>query len=293
MARHGEWQLHWATATNAKFLNKEQVYVNVGKQVTSPSTQLLTQHRADEASAAKTYLYCQCCLGSFFKRWKTMASVSASATATASASTATSPMFTCVSYMWATLQDAGGQTVAAAPLSQAFQDGYIYGQFYNVVKSPFDAAKVYIFNNNSLKNIALDPAYVRSLYKAGGATAFSQKASLTSYLYSKRRAHVNLADCRSKLYGTQEEHRISLCMAEEILRLWQSWESMPAPAPAPVPAPVPLPAPYYVIPTADVFEFLQAQLNKVHHDGGSAPGAPVQLQQRAALVGAPPVQGPV
>jgi hypothetical protein len=36
----------------------------------------------------------------------------------------------------------------------------VYRQFYNVVKSPFDAAKVYIFNNNSLKNIALNLAYI-------------------------------------------------------------------------------------------------------------------------------------
>ncbi|OBT72510.1 hypothetical protein VF21_08650, partial [Pseudogymnoascus sp. 05NY08] len=85
-------------------------------------------------------------------------------------------------------------TFAAAPSSQAFQDRYVYGQFYNLVKGPFNAAKVYIFNNDSLETIALNPAYVQSLHKVSRAAAFSQKACLTSYLYSKTRAHVNLAD---------------------------------------------------------------------------------------------------
>lgn len=252
----GEWHAHWATATNAEFLNKEQVYVDVGKQVTSPSAKLPGQQ--DRTCLAETFLYRRCCLESFTKRWKAMASASAtaSASASASASAATSSMFTCVPYMWATLRDAGSQTVAAAPSSQAFRDGYVYSQFYNLVKGPFDAAKVYIFNNDSLETIALDPAYVRSLHKVGGAAAFSQKACLTSYLYSKTRAHVNLADCRSKSYGTREEHRLSLHMVEEILCLWQTWEK------APVPVPVPAPLPYYVIPTADVFAFIRAQLNK-------------------------------
>lgn len=188
----------------------------------------------------------------------------ASTTASATASAKPGPMFTQVSYTWATLRDTGSQTIAAAPSSQAFQDGYIYSQFYNAVKTPFDAAKVYIFNNDSLENIALDPAYVRSLHKVGGATAFSQKACLTSYLYSKTRAHVNLASCRAKSYGTREEHRISLCMAEDILHLWQYWENIPPPIPPPaaVPPPAPPPAPYYSIPTADVFGFIRAQLNK-------------------------------
>ncbi|KFZ25059.1 hypothetical protein V502_00463 [Pseudogymnoascus sp. VKM F-4520 (FW-2644)] len=252
----GEWRAHWATATNAEFLNKEQVYIDVGKQVTSPSTKLPGQH--DEASAAETFLYRRCCLESFIKRWKAMASDSA--TASNSASAPTKSMFTCVPYMWATLRDASSQTVAATPSSQAFQDGYVYSQFYNVVKAPFDAAKVYIFNNDSLESIALDPAYVRSLYKAGGATAFSQKACLTSYLYSKTRAHVNLADCKSKSYGIREEHRLSLSMVDEILCLWQSWEE--APLPEQVSELAPAPAPYYVIPTADVFAFIRAQLNK-------------------------------
>mgnify|MGYP001586294228 CR=1 FL=1 len=141
-------------------------------------------------------------------------------------------------------------------MSQAFWDGYVYSQFYNLVKGPFDAAKVYIFNNDSLKTIALDPAYVQSLYKVGRAAAFSQKACLTSYLYSKTRAHVNLADYRSKSYGMQEEHWLSLYMVEEILCLWQTWEK------APVPVPVLAPLPYYVIPIADMFAFIRAQLNK-------------------------------
>lgn len=87
--------------------------------------------------------------------------------------------------MWAILQDTSSQTISIDPQSQVYCDRYIYSQFYNVIKAPFDIAKVYIFGSNSLENIALNPAYIKGLYKASGATAFSQEASLRSYLYSK------------------------------------------------------------------------------------------------------------
>ena len=94
----------------------------------------------------------------------------------------------------------------------------MYSQFYNVVKAPFDAAKVHVFGNDGLENVALDPAYVRGLHKAGGAAAFSQEASLRSYLHSKTRAHVNIASGMHKSYGIREEHRLSLVLIDEILR---------------------------------------------------------------------------
>ncbi|KAH6663546.1 hypothetical protein B0J14DRAFT_621569 [Halenospora varia] len=45
------------------------------------------------------------------------------------------------------------------------QDGLIYSQFYALIKTPFDTSKVYVFDNKSLENLALDPRYIRSLYK--------------------------------------------------------------------------------------------------------------------------------
>ncbi|KFY82934.1 hypothetical protein V500_10247, partial [Pseudogymnoascus sp. VKM F-4518 (FW-2643)] len=227
----GQWRERWATTTNDSFLVREEVYVDVGKQVTSPIAQLPSQGK--EASAGETFLYRRCCQESFCKRWQTVvASASASAK---SCNLARKDRLVCQAYTWATLRDASSQTIATDPQSQAYRDGYVYSQFYNVVKAPFDAAKVHVFGNDGLENIALDPAYVRGLHKAGGAAAFSQEASLRSYLHSKTRAHVNIASGMHKSYGIREEHRLSLVLIDELLRWLQAWEDLPAPAPAPLP----------------------------------------------------------
>ena len=48
-------------ATNSAFLNAKEVYINVGKQVTSPTSKPPPQHddggRCDGAGAAETFLY--------------------------------------------------------------------------------------------------------------------------------------------------------------------------------------------------------------------------------------------
>ena len=216
----GQWRERWATTTNDSFLVREEVYVDVSKQVTSPVAQLPSQGK--EASAGETFLYRRCCQESFCKRWQTVvASASASASAK-SCNLARKDRLVCQAYTWATLRDASSQTIATDPQSQAYRDGYVYSQFYNVVKAPFDAAKVHVFGNDGLENVALDPAYVRGLHKAGGAAAFSQEASLRSYLHSKTRAHVNIASGMQKSYGIREEHRLSLVLIDEILRWLQA-----------------------------------------------------------------------
>ena len=68
----------------------------------------------------------------------------------------------------------------------------MYSQFYATVKSPFNVTKVFVFNNKSLKNLALDPGYVRSLQKQGGGVSFNEKKLVTSYLHAKGRAGANL-----------------------------------------------------------------------------------------------------
>ena len=69
--------------------------------------------------------------------------------------------------------------------SAAYKADLIYLQFYNLIKIPFNVAKVYIFNNNIIENLALDPAYVQTLQHTRGAVAFSSKVYKISYLYSK------------------------------------------------------------------------------------------------------------
>jgi hypothetical protein len=61
------------------------------------------------------------------------------------------------------MRDTVGQTMFAAPYRQESRDGLIYSQFYALIKTPFDSLKVYVFDNNSVENLALDPGYIRSL----------------------------------------------------------------------------------------------------------------------------------
>jgi hypothetical protein len=66
-------------------------------------------------------------------------------------------------YPWAMIRDTAGETLFAAPHEQESKDGLIYSQFYGLIKTPFDSSKVYIFDNNSVENLALDPGYIRLL----------------------------------------------------------------------------------------------------------------------------------
>ena len=75
---------------------------------------------------------------------------------------------------------------------------------------------MYVFNNNSVENLALDPGYIRSLQQEGGGITFSKAVCEFGYLHSKKRAYANLVDNRGKSYGIREEHYISLTIIEEI-----------------------------------------------------------------------------
>jgi hypothetical protein len=75
---------------------------------------------------------------------------------------------------------------------------------------------VYVFNNKSLKNLALDSRYIWLLQQKGGGIAFSKAVCEFSYLYSKKWAYANLVNNWWKSYGIQEEHYISLTIIEEI-----------------------------------------------------------------------------
>ncbi len=76
--------------------------------------------------------------------------------------------------------------------SSAYKASLIYSQFYSLIKVLFDAAKVYIFNNEAIENLALNLAYVQTLRYVSKVVAFSPKVYEISYLYSKSRVDTNL-----------------------------------------------------------------------------------------------------
>jgi hypothetical protein len=245
-AAYDSWERSWSEATDPQFYNKDRTFVDLAKQVTSedsdlPYDQLPADHEAE------VYLWKRCCLDAY-ARTRTMLNADGS-------SAKGNPKRT--TYVWATVRDTVGQTFFAAPQGQETQDGLIYSQFYALVKSPFDTSKVYVFDNESLENLALDPGYIRSLQQEGGSITFSKRVCEFAYLYSKNRAHVNLVDSQWKSYGVQEEHRISLMMMEEIHQQWRQWDLYDNDTGA-----APHPLPYYIVPTKELLGFLYAQINK-------------------------------
>ena len=114
-----------------------------------------------------------------------------------------------------------GLTLLTKPRRQENIDGLVYSQFYGTIKSLFNVSKVYVFDNEAVENLALNPGYVRSLQKQGGGISFNEKSCMASYLHSKKRAAINLRDSQRQSYGTREEHRVSLAMIDEICELWQ------------------------------------------------------------------------
>ena len=90
------------------------------------------------------------------------------------------------------MRDLINQTMFAALRGKEYTDGLIYSQFYTLIKGPFDTSKIYIFDNESLENLALDPRYIWSLQQEGGNIMFFKTVCKFNYLYKKRRAHANL-----------------------------------------------------------------------------------------------------
>ena len=155
------------------------------------------------------------------------------------------------------MRDTIGLTLSTIPGKQENLDGMAYSQFYPNIKTPFDVSKVYVFDNEALDNLALDPGYVQSLQLQGGGAAFSARVVQKSYLHSKGRAFASLRDNQRRSYGVREEHRVTLTIMDEICEQWQEWE-LEGTGPSSSESPLP----YYVVPSPEMFRFLSAQINK-------------------------------
>ena len=97
-------------------------------------------------------------------------------------------------YPFTTTRDSTTQTLFTTPSSTEHADSLVYSQFYRLIKTPFNTSKAYVFQQDALENLVLDPGYVRSLQQEGGASTFSEAVCKRAYLHMKRRAHVNLRD---------------------------------------------------------------------------------------------------
>jgi hypothetical protein len=245
-AAYEGWVKSWSQATDPQFYNKDRTFVDLAKQTTSEDS-ALPYDQIPEDHEAEVFLWKKCCLDAYAKR-RTILNPDGSVAKG-------NPK--CRTYPWATMRDTIGQTLFAAPQGKESQDGLIYSQFYAVIKTPFDTTKVYVFDNESLENLALDPGYIRSLQQEGGGITFSKGVCEFGYLHSKNRAHANLVDNQWKSYGIREEHRISLTMMEEISQQWRQWDLYDDEIDTGR-----LPLPHYIVPTKELLGFLYAQINK-------------------------------
>jgi hypothetical protein len=239
------WEHLWSAATNSEYYNKDRTFVDIAKQTTSEDSALPYDQIPDDHEA-EVFLWKKCCLDAYAGTRRAVNPDGSPAKGNAKRTT----------YPWATMRDTIGQTFFTAPQGQECQDGLIYSQFYALIKTPFDTSKVYVFDNESLENLALDPGYIRSLQQEGGGITFSKGVCEFGYLHSKKRAHANLVDNQWKSYGIREEHRISLTMVEEIAHQWRQWDLYDDERD------VASPLPYYIVPTQELLGFLYAQINK-------------------------------
>lgn len=240
------WEKTWATIADPQFYSKDRTYVDIAKMVTSEDYASPYNSVPDQFEA-ETFLWKRCCLESFARTRVKLLKDGKRARG--------SPRVT--TYPWATLRDTMGQTLSTMPHGQENMDGLVYSQFYGTIKTPFDISKVYVFDNEAMENLALDPGYIRSLQQQGGGATFSEKVCKGSYLHSKARAFSNLRDNQRRSYGIREEHRVSLTMMDEICEQWREWDLYDDSIDN-----VRLPLPYYVVPSQELFSFLRAQINK-------------------------------
>lgn len=242
-----KWDDRWSKVADPEFYNKDRAFVDLAKQVTSEDS-ALPYDEIPDAHEAEVFLWKKCCLEAYSK--------TRIVTSAGKSRAKGNPRRTV--YPWATMRDTIGQTMFAAPHGEESTDGLIYSQFYALIKTPFDSAKVYVFDNDSVENLALDPGYIRSLQQEGGAVTFSKAVCEFAFLHSKKRAHANLIDNQWKSYGIREEHRISLAMMEEIYDQWRQWDLYDDNEIDNAHSPLP----YYIIPTQELLAFLYGQVNK-------------------------------
>lgn len=157
-------------------------------------------------------------------------------------------------YAWAMTEEIGGMTITSVPRGADLAGGLVYSQYYNLIKAPFDAQKVYALQPPVYENLAIDPLYLRQLRQAGRASIADQAALKRGYLLAKQRAALNLRECVNRSFGIREEHRISLALFRQIQAEWETVE--------PTPAREPLPLPWFSVPTTDLIYFLRGQINR-------------------------------
>ena len=235
-----DYFMRWEQALDKNYLDPDQVWIDIGKEVCAPPSLLWYQDPGTQP--AETYLWRPCCLETYW-RWSQHGSTPRSTLRNV--------------YHTALLHDVAGMTILSARQSPSSEQGLVYSQFYTSEKEIFDAAKSFPFRDGALESLALDPKVRASWQKAGGSENHRQEVLEKSYLGSKSRCAAAIQGSLQKSFGTREEHRMTLTLALRVRECLQNsgdWEREVA-------IPVGL-EPFWRVPTASYLQFVQTNINK-------------------------------
>ena len=238
-----------SAVTDPVHYSTETTFVDLGKQITSEHSDLPDTGATAEFYNSEVYLWRRCCLESYINTRRYLRPDSL---------LKRGQNLRCTKFVFATIRDCTNITLFANNRSTKRKDSLVYSQFYSLIKTLFNTAKAYVFNQEALENLALDPGFVRSEQQEGRAVTFSKLVLKRAYHHIKERAATNLRDSQRKSYGIREEHRITLTMMYEIDRSWTEadlYTTDPEPTPT-------APLPYYMVPTEELFGFIYGQINK-------------------------------
>lgn len=156
------------------------------------------------------------------------------------------------------LRDQGSMTIAPSPSSPIWKRGLRYVQMYNTSKEVFAAGNHYLFANEGLDTLALDPGMARSWQHVGGAVSHSPLVVLRAYLHTKQRCDVALRGCRYRSYGTREEYRVTGAVFHAMDAILRTRNLAATPIVLP-----PSCRPFFVHPTPLVLDWWRWNINKL------------------------------
>ncbi|CAG9949352.1 unnamed protein product [Clonostachys rosea f. rosea IK726] len=134
-----EFQKIWRGAIDERFIGEDDIFIDLGRQhIPAPDTPL-DNH---------VLLWRHCCLQTIARERRSWSRAHNTGERTANSSRKN---FRQVYYQWATTSEASAMTITSGPDSAERKAGLVYTQYYNLIKLPFDAAKIYLSSHERPK----------------------------------------------------------------------------------------------------------------------------------------------
>ncbi|CAG9951701.1 unnamed protein product, partial [Clonostachys rosea f. rosea IK726] len=247
-----EFQKIWRGAIDERFIGEDDIFIDLGRQhIPAPDTPL-DNH---------VLLWRHCCLQTIARERRSWSRAHNTGERTANSSRKN---FRQVYYQWATTSEASAMTITSGPDSAERKAGLVYTQYYNLIKLPFDAAKIYPFQSRATETLAIDPTYLLQVGQSTRGMKKSIDTLVKSYQLSKRRMHAYLQFTRDGhgrpipnhkvTYGVRAEDRITMSLLGHIIQQDQESEVQP-PGDNHV-------EPFFAVRSGDIVSFLRATTNR-------------------------------